>query len=99
MCWGTPSSPASSPIVRKACSLLRLGSAIGPSARAGDPFAHDLAGAERQHPPGRDRHLDAGLGVAADPLALVAQDEAAEAGNLHILSVGEDRKSVCRERV
>src|SRR4029453_5708402 len=33
-----------------------------------------------------DRHFDAGLGIAADPLALVAQDEGAKAGNLHILS-------------
>src|SRR5438105_189382 len=89
MCCGTPRSSASSPIVRKARSLLLWDSAAKGSAGAGDPLAHDLAGAEGQHPPRRDRHFDAGLGIAADPLALVAQDEAAEAGNLHILAIGE----------
>ena len=57
----------------------------------GDPVAHDLAGAEGHHPARRDRHFDAGLGIAADPLALVAQDEAAEAGNLDVLALGQAR--------
>src|SRR5689334_9421006 len=89
MCWGTPRSLASSPIVRKACSLLRIGSAIQGLPGPGDPLAHDLTGAEGEHAARRDRHLDAGLGIAADPLALVAQDEAAEARNLDVLAVGE----------
>ena len=59
------------------------------SAAAGDPLAHDLTGAEGEHAARRDRHLDAGLRIAADPLALVAQDEAAEAGNLDVLPVGQ----------
>src|SRR3954469_19429098 len=89
MCCGTPRSFASSPIVRKARSLLRWDSRTKGSAGAGDPLAHDLAGAEGQHAPRRDRNLDPGFGIAADPLALVAQDEAAETGDLHILAIGE----------
>src|SRR4051812_43408105 len=50
----------------------------------GDLIAHDLAGAEGHHAPRSDRNLDSGLGVAADPLSLVAQNESAEAGNLHV---------------
>src|SRR5437868_14284189 len=89
MCWGTPRSLASSPIVRKACSLLRIGSAMRVLPGPCDPLAHDLAGAEGEDAAGRDRHFDAGLRIAADPLALVAQDEAAEAGDLHILTFGQ----------
>src|SRR5205814_4702866 len=51
------------------------------------PLAHELAGAEGHTPARRDRHLDAGLRIAADPLALVAQDEGTEAGNLDVLSL------------
>src|SRR5436189_3806837 len=89
MCCGTPRSAASSPIVRKARSLLRLGCAMPPLSGAGDPLAHDLAGAEGEHSARRDRHLDPGLGIAPDPLALVAQDEASEAGNLDVLPIGQ----------
>src|SRR5918994_1404853 len=89
MCCGTPSSPASSPIVRKARSLLRIGEAIRRSVAASYPLAHDLTGAEGEHATRRDRHLDAGLRIAADPFALVAKDEAAEARYLHILPIGE----------
>ena len=51
-----------------------------------DSVAHDLAGAEGHHPPRCDGDFDARLGVAADPLALVAKDEGSKAGHLHILS-------------
>src|SRR5688500_13177676 len=87
MCWATPSSEESSPIVLKAPG------AFPPVACAatlpGDPVAEDLAGAEGHHPPRRDRHFDAGLRIAADALALVTKDEAAKAGDLHIFAVGE----------
>src|SRR5438067_5899395 len=90
MCCGTPSSPASSPMVRKAWSLFAVAVAITtPSGALGDPLAGHLAGAEGEHPPRRDRHLHSGLRVTADPLALVAQDEAAEAGDLDVLPLGE----------
>src|SRR4051812_45009735 len=59
------------------------------SAALGDPLAHDLTGAEGEHAARRDRHFDAGLRVAADPLAFVAKDEAAEAGDLHVVAVGQ----------
>src|SRR3546814_7795272 len=75
-------------MVRNALSLLPGASAKG-SAAVYNPLAHDLAGAERKDSARRDRNLDSGLRVAADPLALVAQDEAAEARNLHVLAVGQ----------
>eukprot|EP01136_Pigoraptor_vietnamica_P003763 Opistho-1_new@33399 len=92
MCCGRPISCASSPIVRKASGFLSIAPLSGPmlmSSPVDDPGAQHLAGTERQHPAWRDRHLDTGLGVAADTLALVAQDEAAKARNLHILALGE----------
>jgi hypothetical protein len=82
MCCATPSSADSSPIVGRRPGLF---GGRHPAAALGDPVAHDLAGAEGHHAARRDRHFDAGLGIAADPLALVAQDEAAEAGNLDVL--------------
>src|SRR3954468_23365956 len=86
MCWATPSSFDSSPIVFKAPGSLSpatRGSALG------DPVAHDLAGAESHHAPRGDRNLDPGLGIAADPLALVAQDERAESGYFDVLTNGQ----------
>ena len=52
---------------------------------AGNACSHRLAGAKRHHAPRQDRHLDPRLGIAADPLRLVAQHKGAEARNLHIL--------------
>src|SRR5215213_8193156 len=75
-------------MVRKACSLLPVASATD-SAALGDPLAHDLTGAEGEHSARRDRHFDARLRIAADPFALVAQDEAAEAGDLDVLPLGQ----------
>src|SRR3712207_3649254 len=85
MCWATPSSCESSPMVLNApgdfspvaMRLLR------------DSVAHDLAGAEGHDPARGDRHFDAGLWIAADALALVAKDEAAEAGDLDVLALGQ----------
>src|SRR6476661_2189805 len=84
MCWATPSSSDNSPMVLNA-----PGSLPALTFLFRDLVAHDLAGAERHHPARRDRHFDAGLGIAADPLALVAQDEAAEARNLDVLPFGQ----------
>src|SRR5437764_11850827 len=86
MCWATPRSCDNSPIVRSA-----PGSFCPAIARSAlrDPVAHDLAGAERHDPPRRDRHFDPGLGITPHALSLVAQDEGAEAGNLHILALRE----------
>ena len=56
----------------------RLGHLGSRSLAAGDPLAHELTGAEGKHPARRDRNLDSGFGVAADALAFVAKDEAAE---------------------
>src|SRR3982750_1477001 len=87
MCWATPSSCDSSPIV------LRAPGSLSPAAMDclafGDSVAHDLARAEGHHSARRDRHLDPGLGIAADPLTLVAQDEGAEARNLDVLALRE----------
>ena len=60
-----------------------------PNRLPGDPVAHDLARAEGHHPARSDRHFDAGLGIAADTLPFVAQDESAEARDLHIAALGE----------
>src|SRR5678815_1828321 len=88
MCCGSPSSCDSSPIVRRApgsfCPAVANSRAL-----PGDPVAHDLACAEGHHPARRDRHFDARLGVPADTLALVAEDEGAEAGDLDVLSLGQ----------
>src|SRR5512138_3981873 len=84
MCCATPSSDESSPIVLKAPGAF---SPVAIRFLPGDPVAHDLACAERHHTPRRDRDLDAGLGIAAHPLTLVAKDEAAEAGDLHVLTI------------
>src|SRR5690348_4254508 len=87
MCWATPSSADSSPIVLRAPGAF---SAVAKrTSLPGDPVAHDLAGAEGHHAARGDRHFDTGLGVAADALALVAQDEGAETGDLHIAAVGK----------
>src|SRR5690242_12722029 len=86
MCWATPSSCDNSPIVRRAPGSLSAGTE---ALALRDLVAHDLAGAEGHHPPRSDRHLDAGLRIASDALALVAQDEGAEARNLHVLPFGE----------
>src|SRR4051812_49933202 len=84
MCWATPSSFDSSPIVFKAPGSLSPATTRGSA--LGDPVAHDLAGAEGHHAPRSDRNLDPGLGIAPDPLALVAQDERAESGHFDILA-------------
>src|SRR4051812_36476195 len=79
-------------MVRKAWSPFALAVATAtPSGAPGDPLAGHLAGAEGEHPARRDRHLDARLGVASHALALVAQDEAAEARDLDVLAVGQSR--------
>src|SRR6185369_6201805 len=62
-----------------------------------DPVAHDLAGAEGHHPPRRDRHLDPGLRIAPDPLALVAQDEGAEARHLDVRALGQGMAHVVQD--
>src|SRR6476659_4019530 len=87
MCWATPSSVDSSPMVFKAPGCLSPAATRGSALR--DPVAHDLARAEGHHASRCDRHLDPGLGIAADPLTLVAQDEGAESGHFHILSDGQ----------
>src|SRR3712207_4951787 len=78
MCWATPSSTESSPIVLKAPG------ALSPVAMQlfRDSVAHDLAGAEGHHAARRDRHFDTRLRIAAHALTLVTQDEGAEARNL-----------------
>src|SRR5690242_6462943 len=86
MCWATPSSCESSPMVLRAPGAF---SAVATRSLPGDPVAHDLAGAEGHHAPRSDRHLDARLRVAPDALALVAQDESSKAGDLHVGAFGE----------
>src|SRR5947208_3680353 len=54
-----------------------------------DSVAHDLAGAEGHDAPRSDRHFDARLWVAADALALVAQDEGAESRHLDVCPFGQ----------
>src|SRR3982751_880156 len=86
MCCATPSSSDNSPIVLRAPGCLVPAVA---NLALRDPVAHDLAGAESHHPARCDRHFDAGLGIAANALALVAQDERAEAGYLDVRALGE----------
>src|ERR1043165_4017270 len=87
MCWATPSSTDNSPMVLSAPGA--FSAVANPPSLPDDPVAHDLAGAERHDPARSDRHFDARLRVAADALALVAQDEGPEAGDLHVLSFGQ----------
>src|SRR3546814_7009298 len=82
----------------KRCRPCRERRPLLPLSRRDDAVAHHLAGTEGEHAARRDRHLDAGLGIAADPFALVTQDEGAETRNLEVLAIGEraehaDRKS------
>src|SRR5689334_395036 len=86
MCWATPSSCESSPMVLRAPGAF---SAVATWMLPGDPIAHDLASAEGHHSPGGDRHLDSRLRVSAHALSLVAQDEGSEAGNLHVVPFGK----------
>src|ERR1700730_7694221 len=51
-----------------------------------DPLLEDRRGFEDHHAPRRDRYFLAGLGIAADPLALLAHDEGSERGQLHRLA-------------
>src|SRR6476659_6397666 len=81
MCWATPSSCDSSPMVFRASGDF---SAVATRSLLRDPITHDLAGAECHHAPRSDRHFDAGLGITADALALVAKNEGAETGDLHV---------------
>src|SRR5690606_41372910 len=53
-----------------------------------EPVLEILARPEVEHATRRNRHFHSGLRIAADALALVAQNEAAEAGDLDVLSVG-----------
>src|SRR6476620_8259429 len=87
MCWATPSSCDNSPIVRRAPGSFWPAACKRLAPR--DPVAHDLACAEGHHSARRDRHFDAGLRIAADALALVAKDEGAEAGDLHVRAFGQ----------
>src|SRR5690348_16642107 len=86
MCWAMPSSCESSPMVLRASGAF---SAVATWSLPGDPIAHDLAGAEGHDAARSDRHFDAGLRIAADALTLVAQDEGAEAGDLHVRPIGQ----------
>src|SRR5690606_24847933 len=53
------------------------------------PILEHVRRAEDQHPPGADRHLLAGLRIAADALALLTHEEASEGRDLHRLAPGE----------
>src|SRR5690242_5889492 len=94
MCWATPSSCESSPMVLRAPGAF---SAVATRLLPGNPIAHDLAGAEGHYAPRSDRHLDAGLRVAADSLPLVAKDEGAEAGDLHVRALGQRMAHVVQD--
>src|SRR6201999_1410762 len=43
-----------------------------------DEFPQHMAGPKHENPAGQDRHLLTGLGIAADPLALLTNGEATE---------------------
>jgi len=94
MCWATPSSSDNSPIVSKAPGSFSAGTW---SLTLRDLVAHYLARTERHHAPRSDRNLDTRLRVAADALPLVAKDEGAEAGNLHVLADGERMAHVVQD--
>src|ERR1700722_7405413 len=86
-CWGTPSESAASEMLRKAS---------GPFAKVGllvegavPPRLHHLRSPEGDHPTGVDRGRLAGLGIAAHPLALGADLEHSEPGELHGLPLLE----------
>src|SRR5699024_11184275 len=104
-CFGTSSSSATSLIVRNASGALsnaspprphrgptrRLFRRLSPRQSIVDALLHDVAGAEDQHAPRRDGYFLAGLRVAADALALVANAERAERRQLHRVAALETR--------
>src|SRR5215471_2763434 len=56
----------------------RLFRRIAPDQAGIDALLHDVARPEHQHAPRRDGHFLTGLGIAADPFTLLADDEGAE---------------------
>src|SRR5687767_13252028 len=75
-------------------SALLLASSIGL-----DPCLELLIGAESDDASRTDRDLFARLGIAARALVLVAQVEIAEAGELHLLALGERGAHFLEEHV
>src|SRR5262245_58983038 len=64
------------------CLLRRL----APQAAGVDAVLHDIARTENKYTARRDGNLFAGLGIAADALALLANAEGAERRELHLLT-------------
>src|SRR5262249_13475921 len=60
----------------------RLFRRIAPDQAGIDALLHDVARPKHQHASRRDGHFLTGLGIAADPLALLADAEGAEGGEL-----------------
>src|SRR6266849_4262626 len=54
-----------------------------------DALLEDRGRLEHHHPARRDRHFLAGLGIAPDPLALLAHDKGTEGGQLYRLAALE----------
>src|SRR5947209_7526458 len=69
-------------------AVLGLGS-VAAVTIAVDALLEDRGRLEHHHAARRDRHLGAGLGIAADALALLAHHEGAERGELHRLAALE----------
>src|SRR5579863_2792281 len=73
--------PAPCPI---ACSPQRLGVALVAAFRSGiDSLFEDSGRLEHHHPAWRDRYFLAGLGIAPDALAFLADNEGTKRRQLH----------------
>src|ERR1700704_4577410 len=90
-CFLTPSSTATSPILRNASAafdkanpppkkIFRLLGRVAPDQAGVDALLHDVAGPEHQHAPRRDGHFLARLRVTPDALSLLANAEGTEGG-------------------
>jgi hypothetical protein len=65
---------------------------------SGNTVLKHLAGAEGEHAAGRDRHLDAGLGIAANAFRFVTQEEGSKAGYLDVLAIGQSIRHQIEDR-
>src|SRR5215471_2972932 len=77
----------------------RLFRRIAPDQAGIDALLHDVARPEHQHAPRRDGHFLTGLGIAADPLALLADAEGAEGGKFDGLACCQAARDFAQDQL
>src|SRR4029078_952922 len=111
-CFGTSSSSATSLMVRNASGALSnarppysrqtagdLLGCLSSRQRVVDPLFHDVACTKHQHAPRRDGNFLAGLWIAANALALVANAERAARRQLNRVAALEARHDLAHHQL